>query len=134
MPILVDSNVILDLVNQDPDWLDWSLSSLERYSTQGLIINPIIYAELSTNAAEIEEVDTLLKSLEIEMVEIPRKALFLASKVHLDYRRRGGTRTTGLPDFFIGAHAQISSIPLVTRDKNRYQTYFPQINLISPSS
>ncbi len=132
MSILIDSNVILDLVNQDPIWLDWSLSSIERYSSGGLIINSIIFSELSTNATSTEEVESLLKSLEIEMIEIPRKALFLASKVHLDYRRRGGTRSTGLPDFFIGAHAQIASIPLISRDKSRYQTYFPQITLISP--
>ncbi len=132
MPMLIDSNVILDLVNQDPVWLDWSLAALERYSTQGLIINPMIYAELSTNARTYDEVDTLLKTLEIEVLEIPRQALFLASKIHLDYRRRGGTRSTGLPDFFIGAHAQIISSPLITRDKSRYQTYFPQITLITP--
>lgn len=132
MPILVDSNVILDLVNKDPVWLDWSKRALENLEKEGLKANAIIYAELCCSAASAAAVDALLADIGAVMLEIPREALFLASRAHLLYRRRGGTRTTGLPDFFIGAHAQALGIPILTRDKARYQTYFPGVALICP--
>ncbi|MEY4484065.1 MAG: hypothetical protein RL693_1517 [Verrucomicrobiota bacterium] len=132
MPILVDSNVILDVVNQDSVWLDWSRTSLEEQAAGGLFVNAMIYAELCSNAESPDEVDGLLKSMEVEMAEIPREALFLASKAHLIYRRRGGSRTTGLPDFFIGAHAQVLGVAILTRDQGRYKTYFPNVPLICP--
>ena len=130
MPVLVDSNVILDVVTQDPLWLLWSRQALDR--ADGLIANAMVYSELCCNANSSDEVDDLLKSLDVFLEEIPRSALFLASKAHLAYRKRGGTRTTGLPDFFIGAHAQVLGIPILTRDAGRYKAYFPTVPLISP--
>jgi len=130
MPALVDSNVILDLVTQDPVWEPWSRRALE--SPDRLVANSMIYAELCCNANSPEEVDKLFASLNISLEEIPRRALYLASKAHLAYRKQGGGRTTGLPDFFIGAHAQVLGIPIVTRDSGRYKTYFPMVPLITP--
>lgn len=132
MAAMVDTNLILDLVNQTPEWLNWSLTTLETHAPEGLIINPMIYSELCSNAESPGEVDELLETMDIRMVEIPREALFLASKVHLTYRRRGGSRTSGLPDFFIGAHAAVSDLTLLTRDPSRYRTYFPKVRLICP--
>ena len=132
MPILVDSNVILDVVGGDSPWKKWSSSALEQNADQDLLVNAMIYAELCGNAKSVDEVDGLLMRLNLLLSEIPRAALFLVSKVHLAYRRRGGTRSTGLPDFFIGAHAQALGIPILTRDKARYQTYFPDVSLICP--
>lgn len=132
MAVLVDSNVILDLVSADPVWCDWSKKSLEENASEGLRANAIIYAELCTNATSAEEVDELFAAMEIELEEIPREALFLAAKAHLSYRRRGGSRSSGLPDFFIGAHAQVAGLRLLTRDRGRYRTYFPGVELITP--
>lgn len=132
MPVLVDSNVILDMVNQDSVWLDWSRAALEQHAEGGLLANAMVYAELCSIANSPEDVDALLQDMEVEISDIPRRALFLASKAHLAYRRRGGTRTTGLPDFFIGAHAEVLGIPILTRDQGRYRTYFPHVALICP--
>ena len=132
MPVLVDSNVILDMVKQDAVWLNWSRAALERHADDGLLANPMIYAELCTGAESSGDVDTLLEGMSIEVSAIPRQALFLAAKAHLAYRRQGGTRTSGLPDFFIGAHAEVLGIPILTRDQGRYKTYFPHVALISP--
>lgn len=132
MPVFVDSNIILDTVNRDVLWLEWSMAALEKYSAQGLMINAMVYAELSCNANSSKEVDELLTSMELQLAEIPREALFLASKAHLAYRRRGGSRTSCLPDFFVGAHAEILGIPILTRDQARYKTYFPSVTLICP--
>lgn len=132
MPILVDSNVILDLVSRDPVWESWSSAALVQHAGRGLIVNAMIYAELCAPAKGIAEVDSLLIQLELELSEIPRHALYLASQAHLAYRRRGGTRISGLPDFFIGAHAEAMGIPILTRDKGRYATYFPNVPLICP--
>jgi len=132
MPILVDSNVILDLVNQDPHWEEWSSAALGQHAEQSLLVNSMIYAELCCNAKSSDEVDLLLNGLDLRLVEIPRPALFLASQAHLAYRRRGGTRAIGLPDFFIGAHAQVLGISILTRDQGRYKTYFPSVSLICP--
>ena len=106
--------------------------SLRPLPTQGLIINPIIYAELCSGAATAAVVDAILQTLQVGYQELPREALFLASKAHLAYRRRGGTRTSPLPDFFIGAHAEVAGLTLLTRDKGRYTTYFPRVTLICP--
>lgn len=132
MPVLVDSNVILDLVNQDATWLGWSRSAMEAHAGAGLLANAMIYAELCCNAQTCQEVDELLNGMEVRLAEIPREALFLAAKAHLVYRRRGGTKTTPLPDFFIGAHAEAMGIPILTRDPGRYKTYFPGVPLICP--
>jgi predicted nucleic acid-binding protein len=132
MPILVDSNVIFDIVTRDPAWESWSSSALEQNAGQDLFVNSMVYAELCAPAKDTAEVDALLAAMELDFFDLPREALFLASHAHLAYRRRGGTRTSGLPDFFIGAHAQTLGIPILTRDKGRYATYFPSVPLICP--
>jgi len=129
---LVDTNVLLDIVTADPDWADWSIRQLDAASLQGpVVINDIVYAELSVRFATIEAVDAVLADAGIEIAAIPRAALFLAGKVFLRYRAAGGTRTGVLPDFFIGAHAAVSRLPLLTRDARRYRTYFPSLQLIA---
>ena len=132
MPILVDSNVILDMVNQDPVWFEWSRAALENHAADGLVANAMIYAELCSNAETPREVDDLLQAMDIAVLEIPRDALFLAAKAHVTYRRRGGSRTSALPDFFIGAHAEVAGLPILTRDQARYRSYFPSVPLVCP--
>jgi predicted nucleic acid-binding protein len=130
---LVDTNVLLDLVTADPVWADWSIASLEAASLLGpLYINGIVYAELSIRYERIELLDQFVAQADLEMVDLPRPALFLAGKAFSQYRRAGGTRSGVLPDFFIGAHAAVSRLPLLTRDAGRYRTYFPTVELISP--
>lgn len=131
--ILVDTNVLLDVLENDADWADWSQHQLEVAALRDrLIINPAIYAELSVGFARIEEVDRILDTAGIVLVEIPRPALFLAGKAFHAYRKRGGTKTGVLPYFFIGAHAVVAGWPLLTRDRSRYLTYYPSIELIAP--
>ena len=132
MAIMVDSDVILNMVNQDPQWLDWSRSALEQHLDGGLLVNAVIYSELCSSANTAADVDALLEAMELALADIPREALFLASKAHLSYRRQGGTKASPLPDFFIGAHAQVLGIPILTRDQGRYRTYFPHVALICP--
>ncbi len=132
MPVLVDSNIVLDVVTNDPVWADWSDEAITRHQPAGLLVNPIIYAELCTGAASPAEVDELLKSLKLRFEEIPRHGLHLAAKAFLQYRRQGGTKTSTLPDFFIGGHAEALGVPILTRDTSRYQTYFPKVHLIDP--
>lgn len=130
---LVDTNVLLDLVTADPQWADWSIASLETASLRGpLFINDVVYAELSVRYERIELLDEFIGRAGLEIVGLPRPALFLAGKVFAQYRRAGGTRSGVLPDFFIGAHAAVSRLPLLTRDEERYRTYFPTVELISP--
>jgi predicted nucleic acid-binding protein len=130
---LVDTNVLLDLVTDDPDWAEWSLATMEAAALDGpLCINDIVYAELSVRYERIEDLETMLEDSAIEIAPPPRAALFLAGKVFAQYRRSGGTRTGVLPDFFIGAHAAVSGIPLLTRDARRYRNYFPTLHLIAP--
>ncbi len=131
--LLVDTNVILDVVEDDPDWADWSQARLETAALQyTLLIDAIIYAELSVAYLRIEELEAMLGTGGFRLEPIPREALFLAGKVFQQYRNRGGTKTGVLPDFFIGAHAAVSGIPLLTRDPRRYRTYFPGLELICP--
>ena len=131
--LLVDTNVILDVVEDDPRWAAWSQSQLETASLKyTLAINPVIYAELSIAYNRIEELESMLTRAEITIEPIPREALFLAGRVFLDYRRRKGSKSGVLPDFFIGAHAAVARIPLLTRDVRRYRTYFPTVELITP--
>lgn len=131
---LVDTNVLLDLVTDDPVWADWSLRQLDAASVKGaLFINPVIYAELSVRFERIEDVDATLKDAVIDLREIPTAALFLAGKAFRRYRASGGKRNGVLPDFFIGAHAAVLGLPLLTRDVGRYHTYFPTLALITPS-
>ena len=132
MAIMVDTNVILDVSSQDPIWSEWSREALARNAGEEFLANAMVYAELCCNAHSSSEVDSLLDALNIQLSEMPREALFQASKAHLAYRSRGGTRRSGLPDFFIGAHAQVLGIPILTRDQARYKTYFPEVPLICP--
>lgn len=132
MPFLVDTNLILDVATDDPVWGEWSDAQLTKHQKRGLFINPVIYAELCTGADESSEVDALLKELKLEWRELTRGALFLAAKAFLQYRRRGGTKTSPLPDFFIGAQAESLGMAIITRDPARYGTYFPKVKLIAP--
>lgn len=131
--ILVDTNVLLDVVEDDADWADWSIGQLEAAGLRDrLCINPVVYAELSIAFERIEELDRVLGDGGLSMEPLPREALFLAGKAFLHYRRRRGTKTGVLPDFFIGAHAAVAGWPLLTRDASRYRHYFPSLELISP--
>jgi predicted nucleic acid-binding protein len=131
--ILVDTNVLIDVVADDPDWADWSLTQLRGQSqVHELAINSIVYAELSLTFSNHESVDSVVSELGLKLLEIPRAALFLAGKAFLNYRRKGGTKGNVLSDFFVGAHAAVGSMPLLTRDTRRFRNYFPSIELISP--
>lgn len=132
-PVLVDANVLLDVATNDPVWGEWSVDQLAR-AGQGskLVINPIIYAELSVAQSRIEALDSLLPSDVFAREALPWSAAFLAGKAFLAYRRRGGEKRSPLPDFYIGAHAAVARYSLLTRDKGRYATYFPTVHLISP--
>jgi predicted nucleic acid-binding protein len=131
--IFADTNVLVDVVTNNPIWESWSLRQLEGAALRDrLVIDPVVYAELSIGFAQPSEVDAVLATADISVVEAPRRALFLAGKVFREYRRRGGSRTGVLPDFFIGAHAAVLGAPLITRDAHRYRTYFPAIELIAP--
>ena len=131
--ILVDTNVLLDVVGDHPQWADWSQQQLEAAALRRrLVINAVIYAELSIGFRRIEEVEAVLERAQIKVEEIPREALFLAGKAFQRYKSRGGTRTGVLPDFFIGAHAAVLGIPLLTRDARRYSDYFPKMELLAP--
>lgn len=131
--VLVDTNVILDVIEDDEVWAEWSQGQMDAIAMrEDLTINPVIYAELSLAFARIEELEAFVASAEFRLLETPREALFLAGKAFLAYRKQGGTRTGVLPDFFIGAHAAVMDLPLLTRDSARYRTYFPDIQLIAP--
>lgn len=131
--VLVDTNVLLDVVSNHPQWADWSQRQLEAAALRRrLVINAVIYAELSIGFRRIEEVEAVLERAQIKVEEIPREALFLAGKAFQRYKSRGGTRTGVLPDFFIGAHAAVLGIPLLTRDARRYADYFPKLELLAP--
>lgn len=132
---LVDSNVLLDVFADDPTWYQWSASALRDALAQGpLWVDAAIYAEVSTGFTRIEELERALVLCACRWLPMPREACFLAGKAWLDYRRRGGTRMTPLPDFYIGAHAAVSGLQLVTRDARRYATYFPGVALITPTT
>jgi len=135
MEILVDSNVLLDILTEDPTWYEWSAHTLERFlEDHRVCINPVIYAEVSIGFERIEDLDASLSQAEIGRLRIPYEAAFLAGKSYLLYRQRGGNRRSPLPDFFIGAHAAVAGMPLITRDVGRYRTYFPRLALICPES
>ena len=131
---LVDTNILLDLVTNDTVWVDWSQRQLEAAAVRGaVLINDVVYAELAVGFLRVEEVDAVLSAAQVEMTAMPREALFLAGKVFQRYRAGGGTRSGVLPDFFIGAHAAVAQLPLLTRDVRRYRTYFPTVQLIAPT-
>ena len=132
---LVDTNVLLDLVTDDPNWAEWSIAQLEAASLSGpLLINDVVYAELAVRYDRVENLEAFVEEAGLAIVPMPRAALFLAGKVFTQYRRSGGSRTGVLPDFFIGAHAAVNEIPLLTRDVGRYRTYFPSLKLITPDA
>jgi hypothetical protein len=133
MDIVVDSNVILDIVTEDKRWFQWSSEALAQYSeTHILVINPVIYSEVSIGFDRIEDVEAVLSPMLFRRDPIPWEAAFLAGKCFLLYRKKGGGKRSPLPDFFIGAHAAVLGIPLLTRDASRYRTYFPKLRLIAP--
>ena len=129
--VLVDTNVLLDVVQDNPDWGDWAQRQLEAASLRGpLAINAVIYAELSMAYERIEDLDRVVQQAGLRQLTIPREALFLAGKAFLQYRRRRGGRTGVLPDFFIGAHAAVTGTQILTRDVRRYRTYFPTVEIL----
>jgi predicted nucleic acid-binding protein len=131
---LVDSCVILDVALQDPAWQEWSAAALAAAAQQGtLVINPIIYAEVSVGYASVEELDDVLRAADFRRVALPYTAGFLAGKAFASYRRAGGTKRSPLPDFYIGAHAAVAGYRLLTRDRARYATYFPRLTLLAPA-
>jgi predicted nucleic acid-binding protein len=130
---LVDACVILDLTTDDPHWADWSEDAIAQAADEGpLVINPIVYAEVSVDFASIEELDETLADAGFHRHPLPFEAGFLAGKAYVDYRRRGGTRRSPLADFYIGAHAAIAGYRLLTRDTSRYRSYFPTVRLLAP--
>jgi predicted nucleic acid-binding protein len=132
--ILVDTNVLLDLVTDDPNWAGWSQQQLDRAATRDeLTINDIVYAELSIGYERMEELDAMIRTAGLAIAAIPRPALFLAGKAFQRYRSAGGRKTGVLPDFLVGAHAVIAGAALITRDAARYRSYFPGIALIAPN-
>jgi len=131
--LLVDTNVLVDVLEDDPEWADWSIGQLRAQSKiHRLAINPVIYSELSLTFSTVEALDRAVDDLGLTMIEIPRPALFLAGKAFVRYRRQGGKKSNVLADFFIGAHAAVARYPLLTRDTRRYTTYFASVNLIAP--
>ena len=130
---LVDTNVLLDLVTDDLKWADWSIRQLDAAALQGrLLFNDVVYAELSVRFATVEALDAFIAEAELTHAPIPRPALFLAAKVFQRYRAAGGSRAGVLPDFFIGAHAAVEGLTLLTRDAGRYRTYFPKLRIVAP--
>lgn len=130
---LIDTNVLLDLVTDDPNWADWSIEQLEAAALRGpLLVNDVVYAELAVRYERIELLEAFLAEAGLDMAAMPRSALFLAGKVFQTYRKAGGPRAGVLPDFFIGAHAAVDQLDLLTRDMARYRTYFPTVKLIAP--
>jgi hypothetical protein len=131
--VLVDTNVLLDVLQNDPQWAEWSQGQLESvHLTDALAINAVIYSELSISFGRIEELETVLSEATLSVEPIPREALFLAGKAFFTYRRRQGLKHNVLPDFYIGAHAAVCGFSILTRDVIRYRTYFPSVKLISP--
>jgi len=130
--VLVDSNIVLDVFLNDPKWADWSESKLDEYDQLGILyINSIVYSEISIGFKRIEDLESAIAKAGLQMLEIPKEALFLAGKAYLKYNKRKGTKRTPLPDFFIGAQAAVQNLDLITRDVSRYQSYFPTVKLIT---
>lgn len=133
MAVLIDSNVLLDILTQDPSWCEWSAAALARIAEREVLaINPIVFAEVSVGFERIEELEQAVPAHRFHRLALPWEAAFLAGKCFLAYRRRGGTRASPLPDFYIGAHASVAGLRLLTRDATRYRSYFPKLRLIAP--
>ncbi|MDE0941260.1 MAG: type II toxin-antitoxin system VapC family toxin [Alphaproteobacteria bacterium] len=132
--VLVDSNVILDIATNDENWANWSSNAIAQAADEAtLVINPLIYAEISSGYSTIEDLEAAVPTTLFRRNDLPYEAAFLAGKSFLQYRKRGGARTSPLPDFYIGAHAAISDLRLLTRDTTRFRSYFPTVELISPN-
>lgn len=132
---LIDTNVLLDVLTEDDVWLDWALDALSTAAERGpVFINPIIYAEVSVRFSRIEDLDEALPLQDYRRLPLPWEAAFLAGKAFVSYRQRGGTRSSSLPDFFIGAHAAVGDLTVLTRDASRYRTYFPTVQVDAPSA
>jgi predicted nucleic acid-binding protein len=132
--ILVDTNVLIDVLEDDPVWADWSIEQMRAQSKiHNLVINPVIYAELSQTFSTFEALDEVVEEMGLLMQEVPRPALFLAGKAFVRHRKMGGGKNNVLADFFIGAHAAVKRLPLLTRDAKRYRSYFPSVQLVVPS-
>ena len=130
---LVDSNVILDVLTEDEEWLDWSSAQLAEAARRGiLVINPIVYAEVSARFDRIEDLDDALPAHYYRRAPLPWEAAFLAGQCFVKYRRRGGSRRSPMPDFYIGAHAALAGLTLLTRDAKRYRAYFPTLRIVAP--
>ena len=132
---LVDTNVVIDVLSKNPTWLSWAVEQLERARASGqLWINEVVYAELAVHTETEADLNFVLSQLNVRLERTPVQALFNAGRAFRRYRRAGGPRTSVLPDFFIGAHAQVSGLQLLTRDPRRYRTYFPEVELITPEA
>lgn len=132
--ILVDTCVLIDIAEDEPAWSAWSIKQLAQWSVLGpVVINPMVFSEWSTLFPNVATVEVAMRDLGLTWHEIPRAALFLAAKAHAQYRRRGGPRPMVLPDFVIGAHAAVERWPVLTRDRRRFATYFPTLELVTPS-
>jgi predicted nucleic acid-binding protein len=132
---LVDTNVLVDILTGQPMWRAWSVETMDRQSAAGaLLITDVVYAELSPLFATAELLDAAIADLDVSLKRIPPLALFMAGRAFEQYRRKGGPRSTLLADFFIGAHALVEGLPILTRDTRRYRTYFPDVQLIAPDT
>jgi predicted nucleic acid-binding protein len=130
---LVDSSALLDIFTADPAWAEWSIRELEKARADGTVfIDPIVYSEISIRFSRIEDLEAAIAESGLVWSEVPREALFLAGKAFMAYRKAGGSRTAPLPDFFIGAHAAVSDLILITRDPERVRTHFPRLQMVSP--
>jgi hypothetical protein len=132
-PVLVDTNVLVDVMRGEAPWAGWSAARLAEAADRSiLVINPIVYAELSIGFPTIEQLDVALDPLQLEREPLPYAAGFVAGRAFLDYRRRGGARSSPLPDFYIGAHAAVAGYQLLTRDARRYRAYFARLDIVAP--
>lgn len=132
MAVIVDTNIILDVITDDPKWANWSIDILEEYSSKSLLINSAIYAELSFGYKQMNDLDNLIRDFGLLYKNIPRLGLFKAGKAFRVYKSRKGSKNFVLPDFFIGGHAESIEVSIITRDVNRYKTYFPTVQIINP--
>jgi hypothetical protein len=133
LKVLADSNVLLDVLEDDANWFDWSSTKLAEYAEKNtLCINPVIYAEISIGFSRIEELEEVLSKDFFQNLSLPYEAAFWAGKCFFKYRRAGGRKKSPLPDFFIGAHAAVENMVLLTRDATRYRTYFPGLQVVAP--
>lgn len=131
--VLVDANVLIDIFTNDRNWADWSEEALaEAAETDHMLINPIIYSEVSIAFKTAGPLDSALNQMGIQLAELPYPAAFIAGKAFINYRKKGGLKRSPLPDFYIGAHAEHEGLSLLTRDTKRYRSYFPKVKLIAP--